>query len=583
VRTYGVVGYAAGDGSRRGRGRWLVRAEPQVMVRLKRVLPRAGQDRAGYLVLADTPELAVDLGWVMARWPLRFEAVRGERGVSAAEAESRMREQAARHRAAGQAAERILAGRPLTLALGEPARQPRPYQQAAADLAVTVRGLLVGDEVGLGKSFVGALVLGAAGGLPGVVVCDTHLPPQWTRELALAWPHLAVHTVTGTRPYDPAEKLRGRQPDVLVVPYPRLAGWADFLVGWAATVVFDEMQELRHGTSTAKGLAAARLADACTYRVGLTASPVYNYGTEMWNLVDILRPDALGSLEEFRREWGDGGLKGMVRDPKALGAYLRAESVLLARTRRDVGREVPEPVLVEQPTEADPAVLAAAESDAAQLARFLLDRANSWAQRGQAARDLDWRLRQATGIAKAPFVAAFVRMLLETEQRVIVFGWHRAVYDLLAEALAEYRPVLYTGSEDERGKERAKQAFAAGHARVLLMSLRSGKGVDGLQDMCSVAVFAELDWSPETHRQAVGRLWRDGQQATVVAYFCLAGDGSDPVLAQYLDIKRMQAEPMVRPDTAGLRPAPPSAERVRALAEQVLRRRAGNSGLGGAA
>jgi hypothetical protein len=43
--------------------------------------------------------------------------------------------------------------------------------------------------------------------------------------------------------------------------------------------------------------------------------------------------------------------------------------------------------------------------------------------------DFDWKMRQATGIAKAPYVAEFVKLLLESEQKVVLFGWHRDVYD----------------------------------------------------------------------------------------------------------------------------------------------------------
>src|SRR5579884_3848269 len=46
------------------------------------------------------------------------------------------------------------------------------------------------------------------------------------------------------------------------------------------------------------------------------------------------------------------------------------------------------------------------------------------------------------------------------------------------------------------------------------MSLRSGAGLDGLQEDCTVGVFGELDWSPEQHRQCIGRLDRDGQTVT---------------------------------------------------------------------
>ena len=43
--------------------------------------------------------------------------------------------------------------------------------------------------------------------------------------------------------------------------------------------------------------------------------------------------------------------------------------------------------------------------------------------------------------------------------------------------------------------------FIDGDARVLMMSLRSGAGLDGLQEVSHTAVFGELDWSPGVHRQ----------------------------------------------------------------------------------
>lgn len=575
-RTYGRIGYLPADDSPRSRGCWLVGADPHVMGRLKRILPRAVQDRTGTLMFADTPELAYELEWVLDRWPLQFIDV--PNGAAAAHAGRRLADQAERHRAMEQTAAQVLAGATLPLEMGEPARALRGYQRQAADLAIATGRLLVGDEVGLGKSATGAAVFGAAGALPGLVVCQTHLPRQWVREIAQVWPMLRCHVVAGTRPYDPARRRGsgGAHPDVLVVPYSRLAGWADHLAGQVRTVLFDEIQELRHH-GTEKYRAAARIADGAAYKVGLSASPVYNYGGELYNIISVLAPDALGSREEFAREWGSvvTDRKVVVANPRALGSYLREQHLLLARTRAQVGREIPEPVLVEQDCDADEAVLDSVAGDAAEMARFLLSTAGTREQRFTTAGQFDLRMRQATGIAKAPFVAAFVRMLLETEQRVVLFGWHRAVYDLWREQLAEFNPVLYTGSESPAAKERAKDAFIAGDARVLIISLRSGTGLNGLQDVCSVAVFGELDWSPETHRQGVGRLWRDGQAGTVVAYFMVADHGSDPVIAEVLDLKRMQAEPVIRPDLAGFQPAPSAPDRIRLLAERVLHRRGG--------
>ena len=37
--------------------------------------------------------------------------------------------------------------------------------------------------------------------------------------------------------------------------------------------------------------------------MGLTATPIYNYAAEIHNVLSVIAPDALGSREEFAREW----------------------------------------------------------------------------------------------------------------------------------------------------------------------------------------------------------------------------------------------------------------------------------------
>src|SRR5690606_29473386 len=136
--------------------------------------------------------------------------------------------------------------------------------------------------------------------------------------------------------------------------------------------------------------------------------------------------------------------------------------------------------------------------------------------------ELSVLLRQATGIAKAPYVAEFVRLLVQSGESVVVFAWHRAVYDVLLSRLASLHPVMYTGSESPAQKQNALDRFRKGDSQVFLMSLRAGAGLNGLQERCSVAVFAELDWSPGVHEQCIGRLARDGQSSPVLAYFLVA-------------------------------------------------------------
>ena len=52
-------------------------------------------------------------------------------------------------------------------------------------------------------------------------------------------------------------------------------------------MIFDEIQELRHG-GTEKYSAASLLAEECERVIGLSGTPIYNKGSEIWNVVNIL-------------------------------------------------------------------------------------------------------------------------------------------------------------------------------------------------------------------------------------------------------------------------------------------------------
>jgi superfamily II DNA or RNA helicase len=250
---------------------------------------------------------------------------------------------------------------------------------------------------------------------------------------------------------------------------------------------------------------------------------------------------------------------------------MREQGLMIRHTRTDVGRELPPIIRIPHRIDSDSAALDAVESSAAELAKIILtqnplERGEKW----HAAEELTVMLRQATGIAKAPYVADFVRLLLESETRVILFGWHREVYTIWQSKLKDFHPVMFTGSETPTEKTAAIRQFTHGSARVLIMSLRAGAGVDGLQDVCSVGVFGELDWSPGVHEQCIGRIFRDGQQGSVAAYFLVAEDGSDPAVADTLGLKREQVEGLRNPDADALEALETSGDHTRRLAERYL-------------
>ncbi|MGV3518200.1 DEAD/DEAH box helicase [Luteitalea sp.] len=541
---------------------WLMDAAPHVHRRMKRLFGRLQAERRGLLRFGMTPDIALDLAWVLERYPMAMsDADRAALETAAATQRARL-----------VRLEQLLdpSYTPPTFALTQP---PRTYQAREAAILLEKGGLLIGDDVGLGKTVAAIAAMTDPRALPAVVVCPTHLPRQWQREIATFAPDLVTHLVKKGTPYDLPREF-GRQPDVLIVNYAKLSGWAKTLTEYAQYVVFDEVQELRH-RGTARYEAAQTLAGAASYRLGLSATPIHNYGGEIFSILDLLQPECLGSSTEFTREWcGEVDARGRakLRDPKAFGAWAREQFLLVRHTRHEVGRELPAVTRIPQLVDTDAAALHAVKATAADLAQTIL--ATSAQPRGakfEAAQELSVLLRQATGVAKAPYVADFVRLLVESGERVVLCGWHRQVYDIWLRKLADLRPRLYTGSESATEKDAAAAAFIAGETPVLVLSLRSGSGLNGLQAVSSCIVFGELDWSPAVHEQAIGRLARDGQESPVVAYFLTAEDGADPAIAEILGLKREQLDGIRNPTQDFLEQHDTTGDHVRRLAEQYLR------------
>lgn len=546
-------------------GRWCLDVEPHVALKLKRVFARVSLKAHGTIRLTDTVEVCRDLAWFMERYPLEIGVL--DRARMQAEAQKFFeRESLLESLLSG-----VRAARAFKLAL-----EPREYQRVAAEICLASGGLLVADDVGLGKTCTGICVLSESDALPALVVTLTHLPKQWENEIRKFAPWLTTHILTSGTPYDLRKvrvqrngqmRIHGETPDVIISNYHKLAGWADTLAGVVKSVAFDEAQELRR-PSSAKYAAAVHVARSANYRIGLTATPIYNYGDEIYWVLDALRPGVLGSRDEFLTEWCTTPTamgKTRVVQPGAFGTYLRDMGLMLRRTRHEVHRELPEVVRVPHFIEADTRELDRIEGAATQLARIILSQnPQGKGEKWKAAEELSYLVRQATGIAKAPYVADFVRLLVESGERVVLYGWHREVYGIWMERLSSFRPAMYTGSESPTQKEESKRRFVEGETPILMISLRSGAGLDGLQECARTVVFGELDWSPGVHEQCIGRVHRDGQGEPVTAYFLLADNGSDPVIADVLGLKEIQA--------TGIRdPNAPLIERLQVDEDHVKR------------
>ena len=517
--TYGTLSY-----NRKSKC-WTIKGEPCVTELAKRLFP--GCDGRGRGVARFTAHRRIigELNWLMLRYPLEIKESDRARWESALE---EAREYAVR--------------REQALSMPETATPPAetfsgellPFQKQGLGFMLSTRRCLLADEMGLGKTVQALAFLATTAAYPAILVVPPHLIRNWQREVERFLSpdgRLRVHVIKGLTPYALPEA------DIYIIHYLLLRGWKDVLPGLGfQTVIFDEMQELRRN-GTGKYSAASLLSEACENCIGLSGTPIYNNGGEIWNVVNIIDFHFLGDWESFSREWCYGYNTAVVAKPELLGEHLRSEGLMLRRLKSDVLTELAPKRRLVQEIDWDDAVYRELMAPVARQLQLL--RATDDPSRRAIIEDaISQTQRQATGIAKAPFVCAFVRALVEGGEKVLLMAHHHAVMDIYKKELKALRPKFITGRETDNQKVEAAAAFMEGRTNLLCISLRSASGLNLQRATC--VVFGELDWSPAVHSQAEDRAHRIGQQDSLLCYYLVSPKGSDRDMQDALGLKVSQ-------------------------------------------
>ncbi|PJC50667.1 MAG: DNA helicase [Nitrosopumilales archaeon CG_4_9_14_0_2_um_filter_34_16] len=303
------------------------------------------------------------------------------------------------------------------------------------------------------------------------------------------------------------------------------------------TIVCDEVHNLRSKT-TQKYKAVKKLAalSSVLYRIGLSGTPIYNRGSEIWPIIDIIKPGLLGSFKEFCEYFcyvNDKG-KAIVLENKR--ASLRNElqkHVMLRRKKSDVLKELKDKVRYKE--------VIAADTD-----YYLEELDKIWKKVEAEQKDADSEFsksasynraiqseRQIAGIAKLPHVINFVKNIMEIEESVVVFCHHKVIHKLLNESLQEFSPVTIIGGQSDALRQDQIDKFQRGESKLMIAGIRAGNvGINLTR--AKYVIFAELDWSPAIHRQAEDRLHRIGQKNTVFAYYLIGNGTLDDHVANIL-------------------------------------------------
>lgn len=540
---------------------WVVKGDPSVTEMCKRLFPGTAGAKRGEARFTAHRRMVGELCWLMQRFPLTVKLADLSRWDAAVRD---ARQAAIRKERAARMPERVAP--PAGTFNGE----LMDFQKEGLSFLMQNDRCLLADEMGLGKTVQALAYLAASGDLPVLIIPPAHLTRNWMEEtsrfLRVEGREPRIHVIRGLTPYDLP------QADVYIMHYLLLRGWKEVLPQLPLRcVIFDEVQELRH-TGTEKYSAASLLSESCEKVIGLSGTPIYNVGGEIWNVINILDFHFLGDWESFTREWCYGYGNGVVAKPDVLGAYLRREGMMIRRTKQEVLAQLPPKRRLVQELDWNDRVYAT-------LMKPVLPALMRWrsgeltpSQKAVLEETISQQARQATGVAKAPYVCQFVRALLEGGEKVLLFAHHHEVMDAYKRELRSFSPGFITGRETEAQKARAVARFMGGETNLVCISLRAASGLNLQRATC--VVFGELDWSPAVHSQAEDRAHRIGQEDSLLCYYLVSPQGSDAEMQEALGLKVSQFVRLMgdRPQTeeevqSGARQA---RRHVEHLAEKLL-------------
>lgn len=431
-----------------------------------------------------------------------------------------------------------------------------PFQKADIEYALRRKNTLVGDQPGLGKTPIGICFANEISAKRVLVICPASIRLQWAKRIqewtTMQWGYY-IHTIVNSQ--------RGVHPNaawtICSYELARSEAIAKALAkGTYDLLIIDEAHYLK--TPDARRTQAVfgggrnpvcePLAARCGAILALTGTPLPNRPREAFTLARGLCPEAIDWMsEDSFKDRFNPSRKGEVKDKvtgktkifidERTGRHSELQNRLRANfmtrhLKRDVMPQLKMPVYdIIQLEETGPVKQALAAEKLLDLDPDALEGADFSAM-GQVS-----VVRKMMGIALAPQVADYVKMLLDGgEEKIVLFGHHIEVLNIYERALQPYGCVRFFAGQG-KANDRKKEEFIKNPSVQVIMGnlLTLGTGTDGLQLVSNHALIGEPSWTPGDNEQAFDRLDRGGQTRTVQGEIFVAPNSfAERVLASAL-------------------------------------------------
>lgn len=441
-----------------------------------------------------------------------------------------------------------------------------PFQTGGVAYALKNQRVIIGDQMGLGKTIQAIATVMGANLFPCLVICPKSLRFNWKDEWG-AWTHKKAHLYTtalrdhlgyyhqngfvdvaithfeGMKKYLLAGYAKPKNGVAMVTPHKSLALFK--------SVIIDEAHEFRN-TATERFGIARHITRGKPMVLLLTGTPVVNTVADMGALLELSgHIDSFGGLERFKRTYGEitetifatGGRhnQGIAAFRlRELNTKLRA-ICFIRREKYQVLKELPDKLrqIIQVDIDNRPEYDLAFHDLQTYLAQF--DGKPIHVHGGVQAEMLAriGVLKRISARGKMYAVYELINTILAGGEKVVVFCWH---LETVAAIQTRYpAAVAITGNETDEQVEANKKAFQESPFTTIMAVTYKRGGVGHTLTASSKVIMVELGWNHKDQDQAEDRLHRIGAKDTVNAYYFLGRNTIDQYLYEIINSKRNAA------------------------------------------
>lgn len=412
-----------------------------------------------------------------------------------------------------------------------------PHQTTGVEKIQMFQGdVLLGDEMGLGKSLTSLAWSVQYKQLPAVIICPASLKYNWQEEIRH---HFGARSLVLEGRNTSIQKHFLHKHNFIILNFQILEAWLPLLCKMRpTTLILDECQAISNRESQ-QYHNFCRLRSRCHNFLALSGTPLTNRLAELWPVLNLLRPDIWPSFFTYavehcepKRERGRMTYRGSRNADKL---HKKAKKYcMIRRLKKDV-LDLPPKIrqVVPLPIEAN-SEYREAEKDF----RKWMEKAKGKSSLLRAVKGLSVvktnHYRQLCMKAKMGSVMKWVEnFLAESDEKLVLLFTHTEPINQMMEKYKKIA-VRVDGKITGQLRQAAVKEFQNLKGRRLFIGNVLAAGVGVTLTAAHHLAYCEFPWTPGATKQGEDRVYRIGQTETTFIYYLVAQGSVEEKMAKII-------------------------------------------------